>query len=106
MQGHRVGPREELVGPDELGPERARQLGGEGRALCVKYMHAEASRAARHRLADPSEADDAEGHPEDARAEEEARGPAAEAAAPEESVPFDDPARRSEEEREGQIGRR
>ena len=102
MERDEVRSLEELVERDALGAELARDFVRGGASRGVEHGHSEAARAAGHGLADPSEADDAQGGAVDRRAEEEGRRPAGEAAAAaDEAIALGDAARGGEQQAEG-----
>ena len=76
MDRDRVGLREQRIEVrNERGAEHSLERLREADAISVTYMHAEAARAAGDRTADAAEAEDAELHAMNARAEVEAEAP-------------------------------
>ena len=106
VEADEVGPGEQLgqwhQASAELGLER-RVDRGSGR---IDDLHPEASRAPRDGLPDPPKADDSERRPVDVRAEQEHRPPRRPLPSLHEPRRLGDPAGGSQDQGEGEIGRR
>ena len=101
-----VAPGQQLVEVDEAGQVRRLDRLRGPRPRGVQDRHPETGRPPGDRLADPPEADDAQGRAVDVGAEEQVRAPGPPLAGADKAVALGDPPSGGEHQGPGQIGRR